>query len=402
MTGFAKFLTALFGLMATSAVISLLSVSAQKKPVQHMEYLSPKVRIEKLYPSMFGPVNVKADLKMMDDEGQPELLWITGYRAEMVGPNDLSRRSQEVMCHNSLNINWMASDHRKVLGSGHYETARLFTLAQGQWELQLPEGFGIPVSSSERLLLGSQVLNSRPELIGTEVRHRVRTDFILDRAAGPMEALAVIMMNVEVLTAGEEGHPSDIDLLGCARDAGGQGTGMRNGKTYTGHWFVPPGEEMRRTVLKRRFPFDTTVHYIATHMHPYGRSLELRDRTADKTIFKALCTPTADGLGLQHVDEFSSRQGVPVYKDHEYELICHYNNSSEQDVTAMAYMYCYIKDPTFKKPEPERLAVSSEEFCKPAHSATQVRGQKKGTSATVTTANRRFKGKPTLKKSANL
>jgi len=33
--------------------------------------------------------------------------------------------------------------------------------------------------------------------------------------------------------------------------------------------------------------FDTTLHYIAVHLHPFAEFLELRDLTADKSILKA-------------------------------------------------------------------------------------------------------------------
>lgn len=107
-----------------------------------MEYVTPVVRVEGLYPSMDGPSLVHDDLKLFEEQGQAELLWLTGYRAEMVGPDGREPRSGELMCHNSLHLHWKAADHSQVLGSGYYETPRLFTLAQGQSRLDLPPGFG--------------------------------------------------------------------------------------------------------------------------------------------------------------------------------------------------------------------------------------------------------------------
>jgi hypothetical protein len=89
-------------------------------------------------------------------------------------------------------------------------------------------------------------------------------------------------------------------------------------------------------------PYDTTVHYIAAHVHPFAESIELRDLTSDETIFKAKATQTS-GVGLASVEHFSSVEGVPLYKDHEYELISVYDNTSSVDQDAMATMLLYLK-----------------------------------------------------------
>ena len=54
-----------------------------------------------------------------------------------------------------------------------------------------------------------------------------------------------------------------------------------------------------------------------------------------------------------------------VYADHQYELISKYNNTTDVDSTAMAFMFCYVEDPYFKKPSSEELAKRTNEFCAP-------------------------------------
>ncbi|MFP8878739.1 MAG: hypothetical protein VCE43_04375 [Myxococcota bacterium] len=39
----------------------------------------------------------------------------------------------------------------------------------------------------------------------------------------------------------------------------------------------------------------------------------------------------------------SSADGIPIYRDHEYELISIYNNSSGVDQDAMATMFSYVR-----------------------------------------------------------
>ena len=335
--------------------------------VQSKEYLTPSILVDGIYPSMTGPTNTDLNIKLTEDQGNAELLWATGYRAEMVGPDGQDPRTQEFMCHNSLTVHNSVAEHAQILGSGHVGTRRLFSLAQGQTEMDLPEGFGIPVSSSERLMLQSQLLNMRQERVGSEVRHRVEARFIADRDVDrPMQALSLVFWGIQLEIADDQARDMPDDPLSCAADAGGQRTMQRDGKEFTAHWVVKPGPEKRTMLLRKPFPFDTTVHYIATHMHGYGQWMELRDVTADKTVYKAICKPTATGDGLAEIDVYSSASGFPVYAGHDYEMISYYNNTSKEDVTAMAYFFCYIKDPTFRKPDPAELAARSEEYCKPA------------------------------------
>ena len=131
----------------------------------------------------------------------------------------------------------------------------------------------------------------------------------------------------------------------------------------TAHWVVKPGPETRKTSLGQAFPFDTTVHYIAIHMHSYAESLELRDLTTGESVFLAKATPTEDGGGLADIEHYSSREGIKVYANHQYELISKYNNTSDVDATAMAFMFCYVKDPYFKRPSAEELGKRTSEFC---------------------------------------
>lgn len=328
------------------------------------KHLSPVVKVEELYPSMFGPSDTVLDMKI--SEREPELVWITGYRAEMVDPSATERRPDELMCHNTLSFHATAEAHRAVLGSGSYRTRRLFTLSQGQSTVEFPKGFGIPASSAEPYMLQSQVLNLREELIGTEVRHQVKTDFVPDSEVdGEMKPLMLVDFGIALEVTNPQAEEQVDDPLSCAIDAGGQPKAHNpaTGQEITSHWVVPPGEEKRTTYVGRPFPYDTTAHYICIHMHPYAKSLTLKDITTGETVYTAYCHPTEDGRGLAKVDYYSSREGLKVYKNHEYEVISHYHNTSDEEHTAMAFMLMYVEDKKFQKPDPEELAKRTVEFC---------------------------------------
>ena len=124
------------------------------------------------------------------------------------------------------------------------------------------------------------------------------------------------------------------------------------GNKFTGHWVLKPGPEVNSTATTvfMNLPYDTNLHYAEVHLHPFAESLELKDRTTGKTVFKSFAKNMPDRIGLAQVDYFSSQEGLPLYKDHEYELISVYNNTSGQEQDAMAHMVLFVEDKNFVKP----------------------------------------------------
>lgn len=348
-------LLVVFGIVG-ACVLTTLGVfrAPESAEIHTFSHTGKPVTVDKIYPSMTGPTENMYDLKLR--EGDSEMVWITGYSANMIAP-DGSKKSQEFMCHDTLSVHNRAL-HRRLFDPIQGGQQRLFTLSQGQEEVHFPPGFGIPVSAAENLMLQSQVLNLREEGIGATVRHKVDTQYVLDRdLSHPMKALALVDGGINVDVEDPQAKEPPPDHLSCAPDAGGQPTFLKNGHRVTAHWVVHPGYEKRETVLGKMFPIDTTAHYISVHMHNYGKSLELYDMTADQTVFRSVCTPSKDGKGLAAATHYCSETGLPVYRDHIYKVISEYDNTSGQDQTAMAFVFVYIYNPDFKKPSKEKIEM---------------------------------------------
>ncbi len=312
--------------------------------------------IDRKYRSMMGPSSGQ-DVRLLDVE-PAELLWITGYQADMVGADGESPMAPEFMCHSNLDIDVEA--HEELLGDNSAFSTRLFTLSQGQLSVRFPAGFGIPILSSETLDLTTQVLNLNLESEnlegrGLEVRHKVAVDFVRDRdVEGRMKALFPIAGYGLTLLEGDDGYfgvsrpDEEVHGPGCLVGDSASGGDYEDGqgRKFSGHWVVPPGREVNRTLVTHlmRVPYDTTVHYIAVHLHPFAESLELRDLTAGKTLFKSQAENLEDRIGLAHVDYLSSPEGIEVFADHEYEMVSVYNNTTDEDQDSMAVMYMYLFD----------------------------------------------------------
>lgn len=336
----------------------------------YKELLSDRYHVNRKYRSMKGPYS-QQEFQLGEGE-EAELLWITGYRAVMVDGDGETPMPQEFMCHSNLDLD--PRQHNRLFGSRNPISGRLFTLSQGQLEIHLPEGFGLPVLSTEALELTTQVLNLNHDEITVDVRHKVKIDYVRQKDLGvpikPLFPLAVYGL------ASLEEEPLTFGRLDDARESSGEGEEHAGGeedhgpsclvrsnaatheyedpfgRRFTGHWVVEPGREVNRTLVTEilDLPFDTTVHYIAVHLHPFAESLELRDLTTGESVFKSRVRPAEKGIGIRHVDYFSSREGVALFKGHDYELVSVYDNTSGEEQDSMAVMYMYLLDQRFEAP----------------------------------------------------
>lgn len=330
---------------------------------QQRTFLSRIFEIDRIYKSMEGPSQRRRIF--LSDPATParkhgELMWLTGYKTEIVKENG-EALPPDFMCHANLDIGDL-DRHRQNFAWGRVGQPRLFSLSQGQMEVKFPPGFGIPVMSNEPLHLGSQVLNHNVSEGRFRVRHRATLEYVRDRdLERPMKALFQQGVQAMVLLDGPDGY---FNLREGASQEHGEGCGIgddagkankvqdRFGRIFSGHWVVKPGREIRHTPVSgyMRVPYDTRAHYIAIHLHPFAVSLELRDVTTGETVFRSEAAAPEGKIGIARVQHYSSEEGLRIYKDHAYELISVYENTSDVDQDSMAVMFLYHHDRNFVKP----------------------------------------------------
>jgi len=237
------------------------------------------------------------------------------------------------------------------------------TLSQGQFSIDLPDGFGIPVMSDEPLTLTTQVLNHNTHNANLSLRHKITFTYVKDKdLTKPPRPLYVSSPFGMKLLKGKDGYfglqVADPKRHGPGCLPGqhadnGTTTGMfydTLGRRFSGHWKVKPGKEINHTLVTSSLalPYDTTIHYIAIHLHPYAEYVELVDLTTNKTVFRSRATAPTKGIGLAHVETYSSDTGIPIYAGHQYELVSAYNNPTDKDQDAMATMFIYMLDKEFE------------------------------------------------------
>ena len=334
-----------------------LSQQAMADAIQSNTVLSQVYHVDRKYRSMKGPFSEQPIL--VGDPRSEELVWITGYQAVMVEADGKSSAAQEFRCHSNLDIDVDA--HSEALGVENFSfSPRLFTLSQGQFEVTFPTGFGIPVRSGMPLDLTTQVLNLNVEGQEFNVRHKVTVNYVQDSNIGrkmkplfPTSAYGLALIKGQDGYFGLENPEEESHGPGCLVGENASDHEYKDGlgRTFSGHWVVKPGREENRTLVTQlmRIPYDTYIHYIAVHLHPFAESLVLRDLTLGETVFESQAENFEGKIGLARVDSLSSEEGIPVYRDHEYELVSIYNNTTDEEQDSMAVMYIYLRDLELEK-----------------------------------------------------
>ncbi|MEX2596378.1 MAG: hypothetical protein WEC59_05545 [Salibacteraceae bacterium] len=323
----------------------------------HMTIVSPPMKIDRIYRSMQGPFEYNEFNIPTDDD----LIWLVGYKGSLIGQE--GSVSESFMCHNNLDIlNKDKNPWRiKTLGS----STRIFTLTQGQCEIHLPEGFGIPLPANARFQMLSQVLNHNEASIEMDVQHKI--DIIYKEQSEISEPMVPLYQQAVFVTkqlsgpSGAYGTPTNetyptIEKPGmaqcvtnCEIDYSGEYNPYQDkfGRTYSGHWNIPVKEEVIHTNVTQmmNLEYDTKIHFISLHVHPFATSLELLDKTTGMTLYKGFSENFENVIGLSKIDYFRSKEGLAVYKDHEYELISTYScTDTLSQHTAMATMFLYLRD----------------------------------------------------------
>ncbi len=374
----AVFLVSVFASMgvASSSRVTISGLPYSDSVKEEVELLSKAFRLDKLYMSMTGPSANLSGIKLLKDEPR-QLVWLTGIKNQVIDPAQKNPISPEFFCHANLTFDPKRTTpdaHNKQLGGTTNMDWRFFTLVPGRLDIELPAGFGMPVLSDTPLDLFSMSLNQNIKDHKVDVQFRSHVQFLRDsslaRPIKPLYRRALYVLE-PIKTSGIEKigahqhptHPGEGcgDLAAETKASGDKKIGTtatiggvlpQFGNDVTIHWMVPPGRHTYRTILGKQMqlPAATTVHYATAHLHPFAEALELYDLTTEKSVFRLGSRDFKDRIGVEHMDQFSSEEGVLLDPAHQYELRADYNNPLDHDTDAMAILYIYLLEKEFKKP----------------------------------------------------
>ena len=317
--------------------------------------VSDPYRLDKIYHSMEGPMSIQSGIRLATAE-KSKVQWITGLETQVVDATEQKPISQEFFCHSNLTFgehDLTPDQHNEELGGKTHLDWRLFTLVPGRLAIDLPPGFGVPIPNDAALdyLTMSLNLNARDRVVNVRMRTKVHT-IAGDEPGAPTKALfrrALYVMQRRSQAA-DTGHSCMANArtqhigAGCAEVSKANLTAGKPGEDLINLWSVPPGRHVYTMEItpQLNLPFDTTIHYATIHVHPFARGMELRDLTTGITVFRLNSQDWPDRIGVAHVDEFKSVDGVRIFRDHRYELSAEYDNTSASNADAMAILYLYL------------------------------------------------------------
>jgi hypothetical protein len=325
--------------------------------VGKLTLLSRSYTIDRLYQSMEGPFGEHQGVRLVESSPR-QLLWITGMYCELVGPDGKEQRPQDFFCHSNLTFSPQKNgDEHDATGRTRCSDGRLFTLIPGCMKLSLPADFAVPVYSDEALDCFTMSLNLNHVGEPVKIRFRTTVDFAAaNEIKTPMKPLfrralyafePIGKMSPHTMCMG-----GDKAGAACGPFVGKAASNAflaSIGKTNTVHWLIPPGHfESKIDVTDQMdLPYDTTAHHVTAHLHPFGKSVSLRDATAGKTLFKVHSKDYDDRKGVQTMEQWSSVDGVNLVKGHDYELVTEYFNPTDKPIDAMSILYIYALDKKF-------------------------------------------------------
>jgi hypothetical protein len=218
-----------------------------------------------------------------------EPVWVIAYRTDLVDARG-NRPSENYLCHTFFSDERVDQRQANEM-KGIYSDA--FTP-----EVLLPDGFGIPVLPGERLHW-MPMFNNRS---GDPARVEMKVVITLIRGKDlkkPLQPLYASLRSVE-----------------------------------TPHlYFVPPGHDERQVTFN--VPFDATLHFIGTHIHPRGISIELYNITRRERVWKGGRKDGPEGS----MEVYSSAGGYTIRAGETYRITAVYENPEAVKIDAMAGLF---------------------------------------------------------------
>jgi len=340
--------------LVVPAVYSLTRPDSQQKAV--LTLMSDPYRLDKIYRSMEGPWSIQRRIHLGMAE-KSHVQWITGLETEVLDATGQKPISQEFFCHSNLTFaersGSPAKYNQEMGGKTHFDW-RLFTLVPGRLSIDLPQGFGVPIPADAPLdyVTMSLNLNERDRVVNVQIRTTVHS-IAADQPGAPTKALfrrALYVLQPNGVPAKGPACMSNPGMhigAGCGeltKTSVTESPSTKPGQGLMNHWVVPPGHHIYTTEItpQLNLPFDTTIHYATIHVHPFAHGMELRDMTTGATIFQLHSQDWPDRVGVAYVEEFKSTEGIPIQRDHRYELSAEYDNTTDADTDAMAILYLYF------------------------------------------------------------
>ncbi len=310
--------------------------------------LSPTFIVDDIYKSMEGP---KASSYVMLSQDST-LLWITGFKVVAQDAKTGKKMSNDFICHMNVDIN----DSKYYSNFGLEDRIgkqypRLTSLSHGMETFQFPAGYGVPMKGNDLLFVTTQTLNHNLKNVYYKVKHQVSIAYQNDQNTKPlMSKTAFIMLPYNQYDPYKS--PTDPGADFCIPvETKNHSYDDGKGNKLSGHWVIPTGKNTYHSGINHQLEIKDSLrlHAAAIHVHPFATRIVLFNKTTQKPVFTSEVTNHRNSIGLTHIQNFKSEEGVWLYADQEYEIVLDVNNTSAEDQDMMGSMFLFFYDAEMDK-----------------------------------------------------
>lgn len=304
---------------------------------------SPDFLVDGIYKSMEGP-KASNYVQLSQDS---TVLWLTGFHVRALESNTNRVISNDYICHTNVDFN----DVRYFSGFGlnnriGTQYPRMTSLSHGQEDFKFPDGYGVPMKGNDLLYVTTQSLNHNDKKANVLIQHEVAIDYSYQPGIKPLMArTAFIMLPYDKRDPYKE--PTDPGTDQCIPvETKNHAYSDAKGNMRSGHWVIKPGRGVFRSSINEQLQIkdSLSLHAAAIHVHPFAESISIFDKTLGETVFKSKVTNHSDRIGLAKIEPFTSRQGIWMYADHEYEMVLEVNNTTQELQDMMGSMFLFFYD----------------------------------------------------------
>lgn len=283
------------------------------------EFIIDSFKLEGAYPAMTGPTKKKyVNLKASVDA---KYLWVKGVEVEVFSESK-KKEHLSLLCHA-----WITLGDKSNYA---HSNEGLLTISEGMGLSLFPKGYGMYIENSPKndIELLAQVLNDNPHF-KKNLGYKFRITYLEDKSNTP--SLLTPLKQFSMSAVGPAVQFKDGEM--CQADG-------NSSEGQAVHFLVPPGRhKFSRIYPKGSFSEDTSIHFIKVHLHQYGQSISLVDKTAKKVLWQGHAK--YDKNQIESVDYYSSSEGIKVFANHDYEIVSEYWNKSGKNADGMAVLRMY-------------------------------------------------------------
>jgi len=305
--------------------------------------LSPTFIVDDIYKSMEGP---KASNYVMLSQDST-LLWITGFKVTAQDAKTGEKMSNDFICHMNVDMN----DSKYYANFGLEDRIgkqypRLTSLSHGMETFEFPEGYGVPMKGNDLLFVTTQTLNHNIEDAYYKVKHKVSITYQEDKKIKPlMSKTAFIMLPYDKYDPYKS--PTDPGADFCIPvETKNHSYDDGSGNKLSGHWVIPIGKNTYRSDINHQLEMKDSLrlHAAAIHVHPFATRIMLFNKSTQKPVFLSEVTNHKNSIGLTNIENFTSKEGIWLYANQEYEIVLEVNNTSKEDQDMMGSMFLFFYD----------------------------------------------------------